>query len=99
MTQPLTRRPSIRARDRFLEDAFEFESMRRDRRRGLIGGIMEHIEEAGIHSATVVRVPPFLCRRHCRPFASNAPHRPRLGVVGLMNVQFAPKTMWCTCSR
>jgi carbamoyl-phosphate synthase large subunit len=82
--------------DKFLEDAFEFDVDAIADRTGavVIGGIMEHIEEAGIHSGdSSCVVPPFICperhlltiRDHTRRIAK------ALGVVGLMNVQFAIK--------
>src|SRR5215475_6094790 len=82
--------------DKFLEDAFEFDVDAIADRTGavIIGGIMEHIEEAGIHSGdSSCVVPPFICperhlltiRDHTRRIAK------ALGVVGLMNVQFAIK--------
>jgi carbamoyl-phosphate synthase large subunit len=82
--------------DKFLEDAFEFDVDAVADRTGavIIGGIMEHIEEAGIHSGdSSCVVPPFICperhlqtiREHTRRIAQ------KLGVVGLMNVQFAIK--------
>jgi len=58
----------------------------------LIGGIMQHIEEAGIHSGDSFAVlPPYkttpeeleVMRSHTRRIALS------LGVVGLMNIQFA----------
>jgi carbamoyl-phosphate synthase large subunit len=79
--------------DRFLEDAFEADvDAVCDGERVLIGGVMQHIEEAGIHSGDSACVlPPYLLRddhiaqmrRHTRQFAE------ALGVVGLMNVQYA----------
>ncbi len=79
--------------DRFLEDAFEADvDAVCDGDRVLIGGVMQHIEEAGIHSGDSACVlPPYLLqddhiaemRRHTRAFAE------ALGVVGLMNVQYA----------
>src|SRR5207244_11317291 len=82
--------------DKFLEDAFEFDVDAVADRTGavVIGGIMEHIEEAGIHSGdSSCVVPPFICperhlqtiREHTRRIAK------KLGVVGPMNVQFAIK--------
>ena len=79
--------------DRFLEDAQEFDvDALCDGEQVVIGGIMEHIEEAGIHSGDSTSVLP--------PFAIDAEHLEEmrritrelalaLGVVGLMNVQFA----------
>jgi carbamoyl-phosphate synthase large subunit len=82
--------------DKFLEDAFEFDvdAVADSAGAVIIGGIMEHIEEAGIHSGdSSCVVPPFICperhlqtiREHTRRIAT------KLGVVGLMNVQFAIK--------
>jgi carbamoyl-phosphate synthase large subunit len=54
--------------DKFLEDAFEFDVDAIADAAGdvVIGGIMEHIEEAGIHSGdSSCVVPPFICpERH-----------------------------------
>jgi len=81
--------------DRFLEDAFEADvDAIADGTRCVIGGVMQHIEDAGIHSGDSACVlPPYLIteaqveemRRHTRAFAL------RLGVVGLINVQYAIK--------
>ncbi|HEU4588031.1 MAG TPA: carbamoyl-phosphate synthase large subunit [Gemmatimonadales bacterium] len=81
--------------DRFLEDAFEADvDAIADGTRCVIGGVMQHIEDAGIHSGDSACVlPPYLItdaqveemRRHTRAFAE------RLGVVGLINVQYAIK--------
>ncbi len=81
--------------DSFLEDAFEADvDAISDGRRCVIGGVMQHIEDAGIHSGDSACVlPPYLItevqvdqmRQHTRAFAE------RLGVVGLLNVQFAIK--------
>jgi len=79
--------------DKFLEDAREYDvDALADGRRVVIGGIMEHIEEAGIHSGDSTSVlPPIVIEdehldtmrdyTRCLGMA--------LGVVGLMNVQFA----------
>jgi carbamoyl-phosphate synthase large subunit len=57
----------------------------------MIGGIMEHIEQAGVHSGdSACSLPPYTCspatagRVAARPWPW-----PALNVVGLMNVQFA----------
>jgi carbamoyl-phosphate synthase large subunit len=81
--------------DSFLEDAFEADvDAIADGTRCVIGGVMQHIEDAGIHSGDSACVlPPYLItdaqveemRCHTRAFAE------RLGVVGLLNVQFAIK--------
>ncbi|MDX1385827.1 MAG: carbamoyl-phosphate synthase large subunit, partial [Thermoanaerobaculia bacterium] len=79
--------------DRFLDDAYEVDlDLLADGRRAVVGGIMQHIEEAGIHSGDSAAVLP--------PYRVSAGHLDemreiarrlalRLGVVGLMNVQFA----------
>ena len=81
--------------DSFLEDAFEADvDAIADGSRVVIGGIMQHIEDAGIHSGDSACVlPPYLIgeadldvmRAHTVAFAR------ALGVVGLINVQFAIK--------
>jgi len=81
--------------DSFLEDAFEADvDAIADGTTCIIGGVMQHIEDAGIHSGDSACVlPPYLIteeqvdamRRHTRAFAL------RLGVVGLINVQYAIK--------
>jgi carbamoyl-phosphate synthase large subunit len=81
--------------DRFLEDAFEVDvDAISDGETVVIGGIMEHIEEAGIHSGDSSCVlPPYLVdsrhldtiRQHTRRIAR------ALQVKGLLNVQFAIK--------
>src|SRR5437899_12339397 len=82
--------------DKFLEDAFEFDVDAVADRTGavVIGGIMEHIEEAGIHSGdSSCVVPPFICpERHLETIRDYTRRIARaLKVVGLMNVQFATK--------
>ena len=82
--------------DRFLEDAFEFDVDAVADATGavVIGGIMEHIEEAGIHSGdSSCVVPPFLCpERHLATIRDYTRRIARaLKVVGLMNVQYATK--------
>jgi carbamoyl-phosphate synthase large subunit len=79
--------------DRFLEDAFEADvDALCDGETVVIGGVMQHIEEAGIHSGDSACVlPPYLLgdrdveqmREYTRQFALE------LGVVGLINVQYA----------
>ncbi len=81
--------------DRFLEDAFEADvDAISDGTRCVIGGVMQHIEDAGIHSGDSACVlPPYLIteeqveqmREHTRAFAL------KLGVVGLLNAQYAIK--------
>lgn len=81
--------------DRFLEGAIEVDlDAVCDGETVYIGGVMEHIEEAGIHSGdSACCIPPFSLAQdivdqikdHARALAL------RLGVYGLMNVQFAVK--------
>jgi carbamoyl-phosphate synthase large subunit len=81
--------------DSFLEDAFEADvDALCDGKECIIGGVMQHIEDAGVHSGDSACVlPPYLIddraveqmRRHTREFAKE------LGVVGLINVQYAIK--------
>jgi len=81
--------------DRFLEDAFEGDvDALADGTRCVIGGVMQHIEDAGVHSGDSACVlPPYLIgdrqvdemRRYTKAFAE------ALGVVGLLNVQYAIK--------
>ena len=82
--------------DRFLEDAFELDVDAVADATGavVIGGIMEHIEEAGIHSGDSSCVlPTFLvAERHLETIRDWTRRIARaLGVVGLMNIQFAIK--------
>jgi len=79
--------------DSFLEDAFEADvDCLSDGTDVVIGGIMQHIENAGVHSGDSACVlPPYLLsgdaldeiRALTRKFALE------LGVIGLMNVQYA----------
>ncbi len=79
--------------DSFLEDAFEADvDALSDGTDVVIGGIMQHIEDAGVHSGDSACVlPPYMLspevldeiRDLTRKFALE------LGVVGLMNVQYA----------
>jgi carbamoyl-phosphate synthase large subunit len=82
--------------DKFLEDAFEFDVDAIADATGavVIGGIMEHIEEAGIHSGdSSCVVPPFICpEKHLATIRDYTRRTARaLKVVGLMNVQYAIK--------
>jgi carbamoyl-phosphate synthase large subunit len=82
--------------DKFLEDAFEYDvdAVADSSGAVVIGGIMEHIEEAGIHSGdSSCVVPPFICpERHLATMRDYTRRIARaLQVVGLMNVQFAIK--------
>ncbi len=82
--------------DKFLEDAFEFDVDCVADRTGavVIGGIMEHIEEAGIHSGdSSCVVPPFMvAEKHLGTIREYTRRIARaLEVVGLMNTQYAIK--------
>jgi carbamoyl-phosphate synthase large subunit len=79
--------------DKFLEDAIEIDvDAIADGETVVVGGIMEHIEEAGVHSGdSACSLPPHSIpgetvqeiARQTKALAKE------LGVVGLMNVQFA----------
>jgi carbamoyl-phosphate synthase large subunit len=79
--------------DRFLNDAIEVDvDCLSDGERTFIGGVMEHIEQAGVHSGdSACSLPPYSLsaatidelKRQTALMARG------LGVVGLMNVQFA----------
>lgn len=81
--------------DRFLDDAIEVDvDAICDGKDVLIGGIMQHIEQAGVHSGdSACSLPPYslsddvqdIMRQQTRDMAI------ALNVVGLMNVQFAVK--------
>lgn len=80
--------------DRFLEGAIEVDvDAVRDSDGGfLVGGVMEHIEEAGIHSGdSACVIPPFTLSEAVIAKLCDLTHRlaDALGVVGLLNVQFA----------
>jgi carbamoyl-phosphate synthase large subunit len=79
--------------DRFLEDAIELDvDVLADGERGVVCGILQHIEEAGIHSGDSAAVlPPFSVPADTLAELERISLRlaHRLGVVGLMNVQFA----------
>jgi len=81
--------------DRFLEDASEVDvDALGDGSRVVIGGIMQHIEEAGIHSGDSCAVlPPYgIEERHLDSIRSMTRRLGlALGVRGLMNVQCAIK--------
>src|SRR5439155_11361501 len=82
--------------DKFLEDAVELDVDAVADATGavIIGGIMEHIEEAGIHSGdSSCVVPPYrVAERHLQSIRDYTRRIARaLNVVGLMNTQFAIK--------
>jgi carbamoyl-phosphate synthase large subunit len=79
--------------DRFLRDAAEVDvDVVSDGRGVVIGGVMEHIEEAGIHSGdSACSLPPHSLAPEvvAEIERQSAAMARELGVVGLMNVQFA----------
>ncbi len=81
--------------DRFLEDATEVDvDAISDGRRCVVMGIMEHIEEAGVHSGdSACAIPSFTLSDEilAEIRQSTAKLAKRLSVVGLMNIQFAVK--------
>jgi carbamoyl-phosphate synthase large subunit len=82
--------------DKFVEDAFELDvdAVADETGAVVIGGIMEHIEEAGIHSGdSSCVVPPYLVAdRHLATIRDYTRRIARaLKVVGLMNIQYALK--------
>jgi carbamoyl-phosphate synthase large subunit len=81
--------------DRFLNDATEVDvDAIADGKRVVIGGVMEHIEEAGVHSGdSACSLPPYSLGRDVVDEIVESTRRLalELGVVGLMNVQYAVK--------
>ncbi len=79
--------------DRFLEDALECEADALcDGTEAFVPAVMEHIEQAGIHSGdSACAIPPVsIPRRHLDTIEDYTRRIAlRLGVVGLINVQFA----------
>ncbi len=81
--------------DKFLEDALEVDvDAIADGERVVVGGVMEHIEKAGIHSGdSACALPPYSLgddqieriKTQARALAKE------LGVIGLLNIQFAIK--------
>ena len=81
--------------DKFLEDAVEIDvDAISDGNITVVAGIMEHIEEAGIHSGDSacilppVTIPPAIMERIEKQTKMLAKE---LGVIGLMNIQYAVK--------
>ncbi|MBI3900493.1 MAG: carbamoyl-phosphate synthase large subunit [Gammaproteobacteria bacterium] len=79
--------------DRFLHDAIEVDvDCISDGERNFIGGVMQHIEQAGIHSGdSACSLPPYSLAAEtiAELKRQTAAMADRLNVVGLMNVQFA----------
>ncbi|MDH3997342.1 MAG: carbamoyl-phosphate synthase large subunit [Desulfuromonadales bacterium] len=81
--------------DKFLEQAIEVDvDALADGKKCVIGGIMQHIEEAGIHSGdSACSLPPYSLKK---PILDEIRRQTKalaleLGVSGLMNIQFAVK--------
>ena len=81
--------------DRFLSDAIEVDvDAICDGTNVVIGGVMEHIEEAGVHSGdSACSLPPFSLSAEIQQRLRDQTSRMAraLNVMGLMNVQFAVK--------
>jgi carbamoyl-phosphate synthase large subunit len=81
--------------DDFLEDAIELDvDCISDGATAIIGGMLEHIEYAGVHSGDASMVmPPHTLSREMMQRVREATHAlaRELNVIGLMNVQFAIK--------
>ncbi len=79
--------------DRFLNDATEVDvDAISDGKQVVIGGIMEHIEEAGVHSGdSACSLPPFSLSKKIQDELRQQTVKmaKALKVIGLMNVQFA----------
>jgi carbamoyl-phosphate synthase large subunit len=81
--------------DRFLDDAIEVDvDCVSDGVDVVIGGIMQHIEQAGVHSGdSACSLPPYSLSPEIQDVmrAQTVAMARELGVIGLMNVQFAVK--------
>jgi carbamoyl-phosphate synthase large subunit len=81
--------------DRFLEDAIEVDvDAISDGQRTIVAGIMEHIEEAGVHSGdSACAIPPYSLPGPVVAEIREATERlaRQMQVKGLMNIQFAVK--------
>ncbi|MBD3821551.1 MAG: carbamoyl-phosphate synthase large subunit [Thiotrichales bacterium] len=81
--------------DRFLDDAVELDvDAICDGEQVVIGGVMEHIEQAGIHSGdSACSLPPYSIPMHIQDEIRSQVSKmaKALNVVGLMNTQFAVK--------
>jgi len=82
--------------DRFLEDATEVDvdALRDHTGDVLIGAVMEHVEEAGVHSGdSACSIPPYSLSEETVAVIEDYTHRlaSALDVRGLLNVQYAVK--------
>ncbi|HAN30501.1 MAG TPA: hypothetical protein DCQ06_02790 [Myxococcales bacterium] len=81
--------------DQFLEDAFEYDvDAICDGKRVVIAGILEHVEEAGVHSGDSSAIfPAYKFKAGVRDEMQQITRQLglKMGVKGLMNIQFAEK--------
>jgi carbamoyl-phosphate synthase large subunit len=81
--------------DKFLEDAFEYDvDAVSDGTRVVIAGVLQHVEEAGVHSGdSTAFLPPYRVKPAILQEMLDVTRRLgfALGVRGLMNVQFAER--------
>jgi len=81
--------------DKFLDEAIEVDvDLIADGTTVVVGGLLEHVEQAGIHSGDAAMVlPPHTLSKEVIEEIRKASHRlaRELNVVGLMNIQFAVK--------
>jgi carbamoyl-phosphate synthase large subunit len=81
--------------DKFLEDALEIDvDAIADRERVVVGGVMEHVEKAGVHSGdSACALPPYSLGDDQveRIVGQTRALARELGVIGLLNIQFAIK--------
>jgi carbamoyl-phosphate synthase large subunit len=81
--------------DRFLEDAFEYDlDAISDGNDVLIGGLMEQIEEAGIHSGdSACSIPPCMGKKEWFIAMENISKKIalKMSIIGFINIQFAVK--------
>ncbi|HZP39070.1 MAG TPA: carbamoyl-phosphate synthase large subunit [Methylomirabilota bacterium] len=81
--------------DKFLEDALEIDvDAIADGERVVVGGVMEHVEKAGVHSGdSACALPPYSLGDDQveRIQAQTRALAAELGVIGLLNIQFAIK--------
>ena len=81
--------------DKFLEDALEIDvDAIADGERVVVGGVMEHVEKAGVHSGdSACALPPYSLGDDQveRIMGQTRALARELGVIGLLNIQFAIK--------
>jgi carbamoyl-phosphate synthase large subunit len=81
--------------DRFLDDAIEVDmDAVSDGKQVVIGALMQHIEQAGVHSGdSACSLPPYSLNQEVQDVMREQSRKMalELGVIGLMNVQFAVK--------